>query len=120
MLLALLLAATTAAPSALPDPASYESVGWLTMALAALIGSANQGMGLIEKFRVSRQPSPGEVSADRVKALEERLMAVEMKWENHMGQITAKFDSIANTLTSLQSDFSYAVGRIDGRHESGT
>lgn len=116
MLLALSLATT--ATAALPDPSSAQSVGWITLTLAALFAAGNQGMGFLEKFRAARKPDPADVSLDRVKALEERMQKVELKMENHMGQISAKFDAISTTLTNLQSDWNYAVGRIDGRHET--
>lgn len=111
MLLALLA-------SSLPDPSSAESIGWLLLALAALVGAGNQAMGLLEKFRTARAPAPGEISEDRVKALESRVLDLEMKMENHLGRIAAKFESISTTLTNLQSDWNYAVGRIDGRSEA--
>lgn len=106
-----------AAPT-LPDPSSYQGVGWLLLGLAALAAAGNQAMSFLEKVRTIRQPSPGDVSADRVKALEDRMHSVELKMENHMGQISAKFESIAQTLTNLQADWNYAVGRIDGRTEA--
>lgn len=116
MLLALLLA--QAAPSPLPDPASAQSVGWLTLTLAALVAAGNQGMSFLEKFRAARAPEPGQVTNDRVKALEDRMHSMEMKMENHMGAMSSQFKSISDTLTNLQTDWNYALGRIDGRHES--
>ena len=75
-------------------------------------------MGLISKFRDFRAQAPGEVSADRIKALEEKVSAVELRMERHMGSIETRIESLTKTLTMIVSDFNYAVGRIDGRGES--
>jgi len=99
------------------DPSSYQSVGWLLLSLAALAGAGNQIMGLISKFRDLRTQAPGEVSADRIKALEEKVSAVELRMERHMGSIETRIESLTKTLTMIVSDFNYAVGRIDGRGE---
>jgi len=105
-----------AAPVA-ADPASAQSVGWILLSVAGLAAAANQILGLVRGFRSMQAPDPGSASADRVKALEDRVRSVELKMENHMGSINAKFDSISSTLTNLQSDWNYALGKIDGRNE---
>lgn len=103
--------------AALPDPNSAEAVGWLSLALAALCGAGNQGLGLLAKIR--QMKAPGDITEDRIKAVEARMHAIEMKMENHMGAMSTQFKAISDTLTNLQSDWNYAIGRIDGRHESG-
>lgn len=112
-----LLAELSPPPAA--DPASFQSVGWLLLALASLAGGANQIMGLVAKFRDLRTQSPGEVSADRVKALEDRMHAMEITVATSMGGITTQVENIKASLTHIVSDFNYAIGRIDGRNESG-
>jgi hypothetical protein len=112
--LATLLATAPAAP--LPDPTSPQAIGWLMLTLAALVAAANQGMALIGKLRAA--PAPGDITEDRVKAIERRMHTIELKMENHMGAMSSQFKAISDTLTNMQSDWSYAIGRIDGRHES--
>lgn len=116
MLLPLISSIVAQASPALPDPTSFESVGWLTLALAALVAAGNQGMSFIGKFRAMK--SPGDISEDRIKAIEARMHSIEMKMENHMGAMSSQFKSISDTLTNLQTDWNYAIGRIDGRAES--
>lgn len=115
LMLPLLLADATVS---LPDPASAQSVGWMILALAAAAGGANQLLALWRNLRGLSQPEPGHVSGDRVAAIEKKVRELELKIENHMGGINSKFDSISQTLTNLQTDWNYAIGRIDGRSES--
>ncbi len=110
-----LLADATPHPA---DPTSYESMGWLSMGLLGLVGGANQLMSLISKFREFRAQAPGEVSEDRIKALEEKVNAVELRMERHMGSIETRIETLTKTLTMIVSDFNYAVGRIDGQNEN--
>ena len=105
-----------AAPAANADPNSYQSAGWLLLALAGLAAAANQIMGLVEKFRAMRAPEPGEVSADRVKAIEDRLGTIELRLERQMGSIESELSSLKNTLTHIIADFNYAIGKLDGRN----
>jgi len=115
--LALVLA--DAAPPVPPgDPASYQSAGWLLLGLAGLATAGNQILGFVAKFRSMREPEPGSVSADRVKALEQRGHAVEISVATSMGAINSKFEAISQTLTNMASDWNYAVGRLDGRAET--
>lgn len=110
-----------AAPVPLPsDPSSYQSAGWLLLGLAGLAGAVNQVMGVLEKFRSIRTPEPGSVSADRVKALEDRMHAMEISVATSMGSINTQMENIKSSLTHIVSDFNYAIGRIDGRAETPT
>lgn len=106
-----------AAPAA-SDPASYQSAGWLLLGLAGLAGAVNQILGVFEKLKAMKAPEPGTVSADRVDALEKRMHSVEIQIAQHMGGIDSKFQSINQTLTALQTDWSYQIGRLDGQRES--
>lgn len=107
-----------AAPVAAGDPASYQSAGWILLGLAGLATAGNQILGLIEKFRGMRAPEPGTVSADRVKALEDRMHAMEISVATSMGSINSQIENIKSSLTHIVSDFNYAIGRIDGRSEN--
>lgn len=114
LLLPALLAET--APLA-ADPASAQSVGWILLGLAALCTAANQILGLFERFRAMKAPEPGTVSEDRVKAIEDRVHAMELSVASSMGAINTQVENIKNSLTHIVSDFNYAIGRIDGRTE---
>jgi len=104
------------APLADSDPASFSNAGWLLLGLAGLAAAANQLMSLVEKFRSMRAPDPGEVSADRVKAIEDRLGTIELRLERQMGSIESELSSLKNTLTHIIADFNYAIGKLDGRN----
>ena len=104
--------------ASLPDPKSAESLGWLFLGLLGLLGGVDRALAVKKKLREERSPVPGEVTEDRVAALEARVKKMELRMEHHMGEISAKFESIFSTLTNLQTDWSYAIGRIDGRTES--
>lgn len=106
-----------AAPVA-SDPTSYQSAGWILLALAGLAATGNQLLGFFEKFKALRAPEPGAVSVDRVKALEDRMHAMEISVATSMGSINTQMENIKSSLTHIVSDFNYAIGRIDGRSEN--
>ena len=98
-------------------PDSAASVGWLVLTIAAAATALNQVLGLVRNFKGIQAPDPSLPSADRVKALEERVRTVEIQMATHMGSIDSKFAALSQTLTNLQSDWNYALGKIDGRSE---
>jgi hypothetical protein len=104
--------------SPLPDPSSALAVGFVALTLFAIAAGLNQALSLWKNMRSIQQPDPGHISLDRMAAIERKVRELELKIENHMGGINSKFESISNTLTNLQTDWNYAIGRIDGRHES--
>jgi hypothetical protein len=112
-----LASAAPVAPPAHSDPESYQSVGWLLVCAGSLAVTINQVLGVFAKIKELKTPTPGSVSGDRVKALEDRMHNMELTVANHMGSIKSQFDSISQTLTNLQSDWNYAIGKIDGRSE---
>lgn len=97
------------------DPSSYQGAGWLLLALAGLATAGNQIMGLIEKFRTLKTPDPGEVSSDRVKALEDRVCNLEVRLERQMGAISSELSALRGTLTHIVADINFALGQQDGR-----
>ena len=107
-----------AAPPALPDPASPQSVGWLLLCVFALVGGANQMMSLLAKFRALKAPDPGEVSADRLKALEDKVSNIELRMERQMGTIDSKLETMAKSLSQIVADFNYTIGKLDGRNST--
>lgn len=67
----------------LPDPNSYQSVGWLLLSLAALSLGCNQILKLVDRAR-GRQPDPLLVQshatlAERVTKLEEDARDISVK-----------------------------------------
>lgn len=102
----------------LPDPASAQSVGWVILSLAAAAIALEKLLSLWRGMRSMQLPDPSVPSADRVKALEDRVRTVEIQVATHLGSIDSKFAAISQTLTNLQSDWNYALGKIDGRSES--
>jgi hypothetical protein len=113
-----LASAAPGSPPADSGPQSYQSIGWLLVCLGSLAVTINQILGVFAKVRELKSPSPGSVSGDRVKALEDRMHTMEISVANHMGGIKSQFDSISQTLTNLQADWNYAIGKIDGRSEA--
>ena len=113
-----LASAAPGSPPADSDPESYQAIGWLLVGLGSLAVTINQILGVFAKVRELKSPSPGSVSGDRVKALEDRMHTMEISVANHMGGIKSQFDSISQTLTNLQADWNYAIGKIDGRSEA--
>lgn len=114
-LCSLTLAAAAAAAGSLQDPVSYVSLGWLSVGLVALAGGANQIMGLVSKFRALRQPDAGEVSSDRIKALEDKVSNIELRMERQMGTIDSRLETMAKSLSQIVADFNYTIGKLDGR-----
>lgn len=106
-----------AVPPVASDPASAESVGWIILAIAAAAVSLEKILSVVRGFREMQAPDPGSVSADRVKALEDRVRTTEIQLASHMGAIDSKFQQISQTLTSLQNDWSYQIGKLDGFHD---
>lgn len=102
----------------LPAPDSAASVGWIILSLAAAAKGIESVFGMVRGFKGLQAPDPNTASTDRVKAVEDRLHALEIQIATHMGGINSKFGEINQTLTNLQSDWSYSIGRLDGRRES--
>ena len=97
------------------DPTSYQAAGWLVLGLAGLAAAVNQVMGILEKFRVMRQPDPAEVSPDRLTALEARVSEMDRRWERRFEEVITKLDSVTKTFGQVVADFNYTIGKIDGR-----
>lgn len=108
----LILLASSPAPA---DPSSYQAIGWLLLGLAGLAAAANQIMGLMEKFRTLRAPEPGDVSPDRLTALEARVSEMDRRWERRLDDVIGKLDSMTKTFGQVVADFNYTIGKIDGR-----
>jgi glutathione S-transferase len=112
----LLLAQATPPPTG-SDPGSAQSIGWLLLCLFAIAGGANQVMGVVAKFREAREPQSGEVSADRMKALEKRVSDMDARFERRLDEALTRLDTITKTFGQVVADFNYAIGKIDGREE---
>jgi hypothetical protein len=116
--LLLLTTAATTAPGSVKDPVSYESLGYLAVGLFALAAGGNQLMGLLGKFRALRQPDAGDVSTDRIKALEDKVSNIELRMERQMGTIESKLETMAKSLSQIVADFNYTIGKLDGRNSN--
>lgn len=106
-----------AAPIA-SDPASAQGVGWTVLSIAAAAAALERLVALWRSLKGMQTPDPSVPSTDRVKALEDRMRAMEIQVATHMGSIDSKFAQLSQTLTNLQSDWNYALGKIDGRNET--
>ena len=116
-LTAFLLLAQVPPPPVSADPGSAQSIGWLLLCLFAIAGGANQVMGVVGKFREAREPQAGEVSADRVSALEKRVSEMDARFERRLDEALTRLDAITKTFGQVVADFNYAIGKIDGREE---
>ena len=99
------------------DPQNFVNLGFLIVALAALAGAGNQVMGLVLKVRNMKGPLPGEVTADRVKALEDKVSGIENRIEIKLVSIDEKMDELVASFTNTVKELNYTIGRIDGRNE---
>ena len=59
-----------AAESDLPDPKSYESMGWIVAAIFGIVGLANQGIALWDRLFPRASPPANEVYATKLEIKE--------------------------------------------------
>ena len=110
-------AATPAPASQLPDPKSYEAIGWLVLGLAALAVALNQGFALWKNMR----PKPergGNVGraelAEKIDGVEEKLNAAKKDLQN---QITEARTYAHDKIHDLSGDFGGFKGMQEARSE---
>lgn len=109
----------------LTDPQSYQSLGFLLLALGGLFLVANQLMAAVLNWRKLREPEPATgcnpQECMKLKVLEAEIRAVEMRMEKrlgeHLGSISTRLLSLETTLTHVVRDFNYVLGKIDGRQD---
>ncbi len=80
----LLLAAADGPPS---DPASYQAVGWIIVAVAGIVAMANQGVDLWRKMFPAKSPPDHETYATKVE-----LAKLEVEHEEEMKRIEHRFE----------------------------
>jgi hypothetical protein len=105
---------------ALPEANSPAAGVWVLGGIAALAVMVNQILGVLEKFRKLKTPDPiNPVESDRIKALEDEIRAVELRMERRigevMGSINTRLQSLESTISHLVSDFSRALGVLEGK-----
>ena len=106
----------------LPPADSATSTGWLFVGLGGLALTANQFLGFLSNLRKLRQPEPvNPQDGARIKALEEEMKSLELRMERRMGEvmgsINTRLQSLENTISHLVSDFSRALGVLEGKAE---
>lgn len=120
LLLSVFILAEAPAPPA-GDPASYQSAGWILMALGGLALTGNQIMSAMLNWRKLREPEAPTCPLEcaRLKVLETEIRAVEMRVEKriseHLGSINTRLGTLEQTLTKVVADFNYALGKIDSQ-----
>lgn len=102
----------------LPDPGSFQSIGWIMMALGGLALVVNQLMNAVLNWRKLREPPVLDATAAaKIKALEAEIHAVETRMEKklstQLGAIDSRLGSLEGTLTHIVGDFNYALGKVD-------
>lgn len=109
--------------TALPDPTSQESVTWLVLGLSSLVFAADRFQSVILNFRKLREPAKtdSEVEA-KICALQKEIHDVELRMEKrlgeNLGEIKTRMASLESTISHLVSDFSRALGVLEGKAEA--
>ena len=106
----------------LPPADSPAATGWLFVAIGGLALTVNQILGAMANFKKLRQPeAQNPQDSERLKALEEDMKSLELRMERRigevMGSINTRLQSLENTISHLVSDFSRALGVLEGKAE---
>jgi hypothetical protein len=94
-------------PGELPDPKSFQSIGWLMVCLAALFASWNQLTGGIVNFRKLKGADP---QADGRYATKNEHNSLAEKVAGHDGQL----QRLNGTLATELREINRALGRLEG------
>lgn len=114
-------------PSGLPDPESYQSIGWLLASLAALAVAANQAAGVIVNVRKLKGIDPAGddryVSKSEHQSTKDRIATAEAEMasksehqatKDRLTAVEAKQEALQITLSNELSAIHRALGRIEG------
>jgi len=128
----------------MPDPHSYQAVGWILVALAALCAGVNQIHSFLD--RMKDKPAPADVkqhatdtfaTKDQLEKVEElfqevirdgdeRRRAIYAKMEAHKEQLSHELHAVSNKLaavdtmnTALVQRLSSIEGKLDRAIERG-
>jgi len=111
------------AQAAVPDSATTVAQAVpLLVGIMALSVFLNQSLGAFNNFRKLKAPDPvNPQENDRIKALEEDMRGLELRMERRigevMGSINTRLQSLESTISHLVSDFSRALGVLEGKAE---
>jgi hypothetical protein len=105
--------------AALPDPTSQEAATWLAIGLGSLIFSADRLQSVILNYRKLREPVKADSEVDlKIAALQKEIHEVELRMEKrlgeNLGEIKTRMASLETTISHLVSDFSRALGVLEG------
>lgn len=105
------------------DPASYQSLGWLMLALFSLAGGANQVMRLLD--RLKEKPNPAETYLTKTEAarmetrletqLVERVRVIEAQHNSDLRELR---DEIHGMRAQFVADLTRVHARLDDLLES--
>jgi hypothetical protein len=121
---AFLLATADGPPS---DPTSYIAIGWIIVAIAGLVGMANQGMDLWRKTFPTKSPPDHETYATKAELAKlelghkEEMRRIEDRFEQWMTQQAAQHrESMDKTEEAIEkfSEWQLAIERALGHVET--
>ena len=103
----------------LPDPTSQESLTWLFIGLSSLVFAADRFQSVILNYRKLRTPVPTDSGVDdKIESLKREIRDVELRMERrlgeNLGEIKTRMASLETTISHLVSDFSRALGVLEG------
>jgi hypothetical protein len=103
----------------LPAPNSEESITWLVIGLSSLVFAADRFQSVILNYRKLRAPTPADGGVDdKIEALKREIRDVELRMERrlgeNLGEIKTRMASLETTISHLVSDFSRALGVLEG------
>lgn len=109
--------------TALPDPTSQESITWLVLGLSSLVFAADRLQSVILNFRKLREPAKTDSEVDaKISALQKEIHDVELRMEKrlgeNLGEIKTRMANLESTISHLVSDFSRALGVLEGKAEA--
>ncbi len=125
-----MLAYILAQASALPDPKSYEMMGWLMAGIAALAVTVNQVLGAWHKVNPPPTPPNHEVYATKseltkleadhekeMKRIEDRFEAWLEQNETHHREELKVLREWKDSMTSWQVDLAGSMGKLQALFE---
>jgi hypothetical protein len=107
----------------LPDPTSQESAAWLILGLSSLVFAADRFQSVILNWRKLRAPAGTDTGVDdKIASLQREIREVELRLERrlgeNLGEIKTRMASLETTISHLVSDFSRALGVLEGESKA--
>lgn len=94
------------------DPSSYQSIGWILLALFSLAGGANQLFRLID--RLKEKPSPSETYLTKVEAARLEASMIE-RFRVLDAQHTTDMRRLGEDIHGMRTQFSHDLTRVHQR-----